>query len=110
MPLEKAPEHAPNTLFSIVSFKKLSPSDKAFLSHLSHLEILKAVQEALRNENLRNAMSEEMRALEKNQTWEVVKLPLGKRPVGFKWVFIVKYKSDGTLERYKAKLVAKGYS
>lgn len=55
-------------------------------------------------------MSEEMRALEKNKTWEIVELPKGKKPVGCKWVFTVKYNAGGTLERYKARLVAKGYT
>ena len=55
-------------------------------------------------------MGEEMLALEKNKTWEVVELPRGKQPVGCKWVFTAKYKSDGTIDRYKARLVAKGYT
>ena len=55
-------------------------------------------------------MGEEMLALEKNKTWDVVELPRGKQPVGCKWVFTVKYKADGSLERYKARLVAKGYT
>ena len=37
-------------------------------------------------------------------------LPEGKTPVGYKWVFTVKYNSDGLLERYKARLVAKGFT
>lgn len=37
-------------------------------------------------------------------------LPKGKKPVGCKWVFTVKYKADGTLKRYKTRLVAKGYT
>ncbi|RVX19263.1 Retrovirus-related Pol polyprotein from transposon RE1 [Vitis vinifera] len=44
---------------------------------------------------------EEMRALEKNHTWEVMGLPKGKTTVGCKWVFTVKYNSNGSLERYK---------
>lgn len=51
-----------------------------------------------------------MRALEKNETWEVLDLPKGKRPVGCKWIFNLKYKADGTIEWYKARLVAKGYT
>lgn len=39
-----------------------------------------------------------------------MKLPKGKKPVGCRWVFIVKYESNGLLERYKAKLVSKGYT
>ena len=55
-------------------------------------------------------MDEEMRALEKNQTWDIVELPKGKKTVGCKWIFNVKYKANGTLERYKARLVAKEYT
>lgn len=51
-----------------------------------------------------------MEALEKNKTWELMKLPAGKKPVGCKWIYTVKYKADGWIERYKARLVAKGYT
>ena len=53
---------------------------------------------------------EEIRALEKNGTWEVMNLPRGKKPMGCKWVFTMKYKADGTVEWYKAHLVAKGFT
>lgn len=46
-----------------------------------------------------------MAALEKNQTWELVRLPKGKNLVGCKWVFTVKYILDGSLERYKGWLL-----
>ncbi|TNV97790.1 hypothetical protein C5H24_12690, partial [Xylella fastidiosa] len=58
----------------------------------------------------KGAMVEEMTALKKNGTWELVSLPRGKKPVGCKWVFTVKHKADGTVERYKARLVAKGFT
>ena len=51
-----------------------------------------------------------MRALEKNKTWEFVKLPEGKKVVSCKWVFTVKQNPERKVERYKARLVAKGYS
>ena len=51
-----------------------------------------------------------MDALQKNETGELVDLPSGKKSVGYKWVFAVKFKGDGSLERYKASLVAKGYT
>ena len=54
-------------------------------------------------------MGVRMEALENNGTWDVVELR-EKRVVGCKWVFTVKYKVDGSLERYKVKLVAKGYT
>jgi hypothetical protein len=55
-------------------------------------------------------MKEEMSALQKNKTWELVQLPKGKKTVGCKWVFTVKQTPEGKVERYKARLVAKGYS
>ncbi|MCO5559659.1 hypothetical protein L7F22_013260 [Adiantum nelumboides] len=55
-------------------------------------------------------MDDEMDALVKNDTWDLVCLPSGKKAIGSKWVYKVKCKSDGSVERYKARLVAKGYA
>ena len=55
-------------------------------------------------------MDEEMRTLLQNDTWEIVNLPRGKKSVGCRWVFTLKYKADGTLDRQKARLVARGYT
>lgn len=68
------------------------------------------MSEALSQEPWRDALIEEMNALEKNGTWKLVELPKGKSTVGCKWVFTVKLKPDGTVDRYKACLVAKGYT
>ena len=51
-----------------------------------------------------------MRALKKNDTWELVLRPKGVNPVGYRWMYNLKYNADGSLERYKARLVAKGYA
>ncbi|XP_015160200.1 uncharacterized mitochondrial protein AtMg00820-like [Solanum tuberosum] len=56
------------------------------------------------------AMKSEIQALQDNHTWSLVELPAGKKPIGCKWVFKVKYTSSGAVERYKAQLVATGYS
>ena len=53
---------------------------------------------------------EEMRALEKNGTWTVVEKPRGKKLVSCKWVFTPKYMADGTLDKLKARLVARGFT
>ncbi|KAA0062423.1 putative mitochondrial protein [Cucumis melo var. makuwa] len=51
----------------------------------------------------KNAVMEEMKALEKNRTWKICALPKGHKTVGCKWVFSLKYKVDGTLDRHKAR-------
>lgn len=55
-------------------------------------------------------MEEEICALEKNKTCDIVDLPRHEEHVGCKWVFIVKLKPDGSVNKYKTKLVAKGYT
>ena len=58
----------------------------------------------------RAAMDKEIQALEMNHTWDVTSLPPGKSPIGCKWVYKVKLNLDGSVERFEARLVAKGYT
>ena len=67
-------------------------------------------EEAVGNVHWEDAMNEEMVALEANDTWELVPLPKGKNAIGCKWVYKIKNKADGSIERYKARLVAKDYA
>ena len=54
---------------------------------------------------------EEMKALEKNKTWEIYALPKGHKTVRCKWVFSVHNQiQNGTLDRPKVRLVAKGFT
>lgn len=55
-------------------------------------------------------MTSEHHSLLKNKTWVLYDLPPRKAPIGFEWVYKIKYKSDGSLDKYKACLVAKGFS
>ncbi|XP_071909660.1 uncharacterized protein [Coffea arabica] len=93
-----------------VSYDNLSPKYRAFTTEISKLVIPRNIKEALVDQNWKSAVFEEMEALRKNDTWDVVELPREKKIVGCKWVFTVKSKADGTVERYKARLVAKGFT
>ena len=55
-------------------------------------------------------MKEELDALTKNHTWDLVTLPPRQSVVGCKWVYKIKTRFDGSIECYKARLVAKGFT
>ena len=66
-------------------------------------------EEASSDENWRKARDDDIHAIEKNNTWELVNFPTNKRPIGVKWVYKTKYNPKGEIDRFKARLVAKGY-
>jgi len=53
-------------------------------------------------------MADEIRALEQKGTWVLQDLPLGKKPISCKWVYHVRYNSDGSIQRFKAWLMIWG--
>ena len=86
--------------------------DTAFLGG-GQIEEPQNIEEALEgklSEKWKEAADSEYKSLMENGTWELVELPSGRRPVGFKWIFKTKHGSDGNVECYKARLVAKGYA
>lgn len=54
-------------------------------------------------------MRDELLTLERDSTWSLVPLPLNRKAIGYKWVFKVKENLDGSVHKYKTRLVAKGY-
>jgi hypothetical protein len=99
-----------NDIANYVSYGSLSSTYKAFVASLQSVAIPRDWKEAKRDPKWKKAMLEELAALEKNNTWDLVPFPLGKKVVSCKWVYIVKQNPGGKIERYKARLVAKGYS
>jgi histone deacetylase 1/2 len=71
------------------------------------------VEEALNGEDAKKweiAMQEEYDSLVVNNTWSLVPLPKGRKPISSKWVFKIKHGVDGEVERYKVRLVARSFS
>ena len=57
-----------------------------------------------------DAMKDELSSMVKNFVWELVDLPPSRKAIGYKWVLKVKHKADGLIDKYKAHLVAKGFT
>jgi len=57
----------------------------------------------------KEAINSEVESILQNHTWELVDLPPGCKPLGYKWIFKRKMKADGSIDKYKARLVIKGY-
>ena len=55
-------------------------------------------------------MAARIRALKANKTWSLVDLLVNKNSIDCKWVYKIKYKCNGSIEHYKARLFVKGYS
>ncbi|XP_073016728.1 uncharacterized protein [Primulina eburnea] len=89
---------------------RLSSSYRAFFNNISTIIEHQSYSQAVVSLEWRQAMLDELQALECNGTWTIVSLPPGKSVVGCKWVYKAKFLADGTLERYKSRLVAKCYT
>jgi len=86
-----------------------SDSDVEVNALLTVMEEPTCYQEAADDENWRAAMDSELQSIHKNKTWSLVKLPVGHKSIGLKWVFKLKRNAEGEIVKHKARLVAKGY-
>ncbi|CAH9071582.1 unnamed protein product [Cuscuta epithymum] len=91
-----------------VSCDKYSTRHRMFLGAILAGQEPRSFREAMTDDGWRAAMQNEIQALEHNHTWDMVPLPHNKKALGCKWVYKIKYKSDGTVERLKARLVVFG--
>jgi hypothetical protein len=65
--------------------------------------------DAILHPEWQHVMVEEIAALEQTGTWDLVPCPPRVRPITCKWVYKIKTRSDGSLEQYKSRLVARGF-
>ncbi|TYK26681.1 Cysteine-rich RLK (receptor-like protein kinase) 8 [Cucumis melo var. makuwa] len=99
-----------HSISNYVSYKNLSPPFRTFTAKLDSNTISKNIHLALECLEWKTAVMEEMRALKKNNTWDLCTLPKRHNTVGCKWIFALKYKADCILDRSKVRLVAKGFT
>ncbi|GJZ33299.1 putative RNA-directed DNA polymerase [Tanacetum coccineum] len=94
----------------VVNYSNLSKDNYCFATNLNKTFEPNIFHDACKNKEWIITMNNEMEALNRNKTWEITQLPLGRKPIECKWIYKVKYKSNGDIKRYKARLVAKGYN
>jgi hypothetical protein len=56
------------------------------------------------------AMEDEMKSMSSNHVWDIEEIPKGAKTIGYKWVYKTKYDSNGNVEKYKARVVEKGFT
>jgi predicted choloylglycine hydrolase len=99
------------------SSRQVCPPEKykyyALMSNISNVIEPMSFNEANEHEEWIKTMEKEYDSIMKNKTWELTKLtelPKGKNPIGCKWIYKPKFKADGSIDKYKSKLMAKRYS
>jgi hypothetical protein len=88
--------------------RRFSATHIAYVAAITSATEPRSYKQAMMDTRWVKAMGTEIDAQEENHTWTIEDLPPGKRAIGSQWVYKVKHNSDGTIERYKARLVALG--
>ncbi|CAL5417495.1 unnamed protein product [Camellia sinensis] len=88
---------------------KYPPSEYILFTDEGEPESFQEAQNHKEKSSWQQAMQEEMQSLQKNQTYDLVKLPQGRKALQNKWVFKLKKDGSGKLVKYKARLVVKGF-
>lgn len=117
----KQPEHLQdyycNTLaderypiFAYINLTRLSDEHQAFIGTIDKYPEPQSYTQEKKLKIWNDSTEVEEIALESTGTWIICSLPPGKTPIGCRWVFKVKLNADGTVEHFKTRLVAKGYT
>lgn len=115
---EQVSEFVPDVDVSTVeprlrSTRNLEKPKPKYTYYALHVHDPVSVAEAMNDmdaKSWKSAMKEEMASLAQNETWELAKLPAGKKAIKSKWIFKRKRDSQGKVLKFKARLVAKGFS
>ena len=100
----------PHPLPHVLTYDRLFPIHWSFTTSISTVKKPTSFTQSVKDPKWCLAIDEELRVLHDNDIWSLQPLPLNKKLVGCKWVYKIKFNLDGTVQRYKAHLVAKGYS
>jgi hypothetical protein len=100
----------PYSLSSVISYKHFSSFHKAFCLSIASQSEPKYFHYAVKSPQWRETMKAKITALQANNTWILTLLSPGKKAIGCELMYRVNNKVEGSVERYKAQLIAKGYT
>ena len=108
---EQRPQRVRKRPTWMIDYEVTDESDEDPLTHFSLFVDCDptAYEEAIKESKWCKAMDEEMAAIKRNNTWELTDLPTRHKTIGVKWVYKTKLKENGEIDKYKVRLVAKGY-
>lgn len=109
-PLRRSTRPTKSTKLPAFTYSIYSGSFASFIANIHHLSEPASYREVVLAPLQQNALVEELTALYQIHTWYLVSLPPGRHTISCHLVYKIKTKSDGSVERYKAILVAEGYS
>ncbi|GKE47182.1 ribonuclease H-like domain-containing protein, partial [Tanacetum coccineum] len=89
-----------------VGYSKLNSENYCSITQFNKTREQKSYFEAFKYHHWTNAMNQEIDALLRNGSWEMVQLPKGRKAIGIKWIYKIKFRSSGEIDGYKARLVA----
>ncbi|GJX27292.1 ribonuclease H-like domain-containing protein, partial [Tanacetum coccineum] len=99
-----------NTVRRVVNYANLSHENFCFDSSLNKSVESTCYKDVILNNNWTDTMNAKIEALNKNHTWIITDLSANRKPIGSKWIFKIKYRENGEIERYKARLVVKDFN
>lgn len=82
---------------------------KFFFSDVANSETVQEVLKRKRKDSWKKATNNEMASLEENEMWQLTLLPKCEKAIPCNWVYRVKTNPDGNIDKYKARLIVKGF-
>nr|GEX96557.1 ribonuclease H-like domain-containing protein [Tanacetum cinerariifolium] len=93
-----------------VNYSKLNSVNYCFATTLNKSVEPSTYYDAVKDARWVEAINNEIKALIRNNTWTITNLPIGRKTIDNKWLYKIKYKSTGQIDKFKARVVAKGFS
>lgn len=93
------PPNTPHLLSNVISYSSLSPNSQIFSIGITTDFEPRSYSEAIKYQSWKDAMTSEITVLQANNNWEITTLPPNQKAIGCRWIFGIKYNSNGSINR-----------